>query len=102
MNGWKDVENRSRQFHYRGRILIHAPIRPDAGAIKAWPWPDIERPAAFLTGGIVGEAELVDCVMALDSPWFEGPFGLVLVHARPRRFRPCKGHQGGLFVPRFA
>jgi hypothetical protein len=42
-------------------------------------------------GGIIGIAEIVDCVAAHTSPWFEGPFGFVLRNARKLSFRPMPG-----------
>ena len=51
-------------------------------------------PARDSFGGIVGIAELVDCVDASDSPWFFGPFGFVLRSARELPFVPCVGTLG--------
>ncbi len=45
-------------------------------------------------GGIVGTAEIVDCVEASNSPWFVGPFGLVLENVQPMPFIPVKGALG--------
>lgn len=45
-------------------------------------------------GGIVGVADIVDCVEAHPSPWFFGPYGFVLANARPLPFTPCKGALG--------
>lgn len=45
-------------------------------------------------GGIVGRAEIVDCVESSDSPWFVGPFGFVLRNIEPLPFRPYKGALG--------
>ena len=49
---------------------------------------------ALQRGGIIGEAEIVDCVDHSASPWFVGPFGFVLRNARPLPFRPLKGRLG--------
>lgn len=51
-------------------------------------------------GYIIGLADLVDIVTKSDSPWFFGPFGLVLANPRPlpRPIR-CKGQLGLWPVP---
>ena len=49
-------------------------------------------------GGIVGAAEIVDCVTRSDSPWFFGKFGFVLRNVKPLPFEPCRG-QLGFFDP---
>jgi hypothetical protein len=106
----KAIENRSWRCHYRGPILIHAGKKIDMDAFDAVtgnihpvssdPTHFDAVPAPFQTGGIVGEAEIVDCLTASDDPWFVGPYGIVLRNARPLRFRPCKGMLG-FFEPDF-
>lgn len=98
--GHKDVENRTWSTAYRGPVLIHAGKRFDFDPAQGWDWPDIERPAAFDLGGLVGEAEIVGCVTGMSSRWFFGPYGFVIRNARPLPFRPCRG-QLGFFVPDF-
>ena len=44
--------------------------------------------------GIVGTAEIVDCIEHSDSPWFFGPFGLVLANVQPVPFIQVKGALG--------
>ena len=103
----KPVENRCwrRAPRYRGPLLIHAGKRwydgtfddldrrllqatvKMAGSIAVVP-PDMPR------GGIVGIVDLVDVVREYDSPWFEGPLGLVLRNPRPLPFTPCRGALG--------
>ena len=97
--GHKDIENRTWATRYRGPVLIHAGKRFDFDP-QEWDWPDIERPLDFDLGGIVGEAEIVDCVTASSSRWFCGPFGFVIRNARPLPFRPCRGMLG-FFTPDF-
>lgn len=116
LNAGKDVENRSWSTPVRGRILLHASktiTRDDykdawdfadgiAGAVPGAPKPDWPTWRWFKdneTGGIVGEAEIVDCVARSDSPWFVGQFGFVLRNARPLPFRPYKGVLGFFEVP---
>jgi hypothetical protein len=81
VNGYKNVENRIWAANLRGRVLIHA------GASKSDTTPEalahIKRkfkvaclPDTFDTGGIVGIAEITDCVRRHRSKWFHGPFWL--------------------------
>jgi hypothetical protein len=46
-------------------------------------------PNKLARGGIIGIAEIVDCVAAHTSP--EGPFGFVLRNARKLSFHPMPG-----------
>ena len=105
VNGFKDIENRNWHTNYRGPVLIHAGKKPDGtDADMRWlmhdiGWDgDLPRLASLEYGGIVGEAEIVDCVHRSQSPWFFGKFGFVIRNARPLPFRPCKG-QLGFFEP---
>lgn len=101
VNGHKDIENRTWRTEYRGQVLIHAGKGIDwaacAQATKIigpnMPAPEILEAQA---GGIVGLANIVDCVTDWNSPWFTGPIGLVLRYARPLKFTPLRG-QLGLF-----
>jgi hypothetical protein len=106
VNGHKDIENRDWWTKFRGPVLIHA--------AKAW-GPDERSDALYLDegehpvtggslsfvgpvrydlGGIVGVAEIVDCVSRSTSPWFVGKFGFVIRNARPLPFMPLKGALG--------
>lgn len=111
--GWKTIENRTWRTIHRGPVLIHAPRRIETEILAAWPWPDIERPERddLITGGIVGQAEIIDVVHTSDAPvftvpfearWFSGPYGLIMRNAQPRRFRACPGARGRLFMPNYA
>jgi hypothetical protein len=91
--GFKDIENRSWSTKHRGAIFIHAGKKIDKEGLE---WvkknrPDIELPTEFRTGGIVGSAEIVDCVSHHDSPWFFGDFGFVVKNQKPVDFLPLKG-----------
>lgn len=100
--GHKDIENRSWRTDYRGLVLIHAGKEFDGeDDPQEWEWPEIERPKDFDMGGIVGQAEIVDCVTRSRSRWFFGPYGFVIRNARLLPFRPCRG-QLGFFEPDFA
>lgn len=110
----KPIENRSWPTKVRGRVLIHAAAgmtRREYESFIAFvhsiglthPFPPGLTVPAFEDlprGGVVGEAEIVDCVTHSDSPWFFGPYGFVLRNAHPLPFRPCKGRLG-FFEPKF-
>lgn len=98
VRGIKDIENRTWRTNYRGEVLIHAGKRMDREGL-AWAramayFPGIEFPRVFPLGGIVGAAEIVDCVSASKSSWFEGPWGFVMRGAREVEFRECPGRLG--------
>lgn len=107
LHAGKDVENRSWPTKFRGPVAIHA----SNGMTRAefdgfvdfgrslyragrWSGPFIPEPKALSRGGIVGLAEVADCVESSASPWFFGPYGFVLCNARPVEFIPCKGALG--------
>ncbi len=95
--GYKDVENRTWATRFRGAFLIHAAKTFDqAGYQRVLRDTDLvlPGPGEFERGGIVGAAELVDCVTQYDSPWFWGPYGYVLRRARPLPFQPLRGMLG--------
>ena len=102
VNGWKNVENRTRRTNVRGRILIHASktmTRDDYEACELFLMAtgmNIPLPEAplLLQGGIVGETTILDCVDQHTSEWFCGPWGYVLASSKPLPFRPCKGSLG--------
>lgn len=90
----KDIENRSWYTRVRGQFLIHAGKKVDVEAydfifkvfqIKPPHANEIER------GGIVGIANIIDCVKQSESPWFFGEFGFVLTEQRPLAFMPLRG-----------
>ena len=99
----KNIENRAWQTKYRGPVLIHAAkgmtvseyrnvgyflsgfCSPGSGGINLPPASLLDR------GGIVGYAEITDCVSASRSPWFMGDYGFVLQNQTPLPFLPCKG-----------
>lgn len=54
----------------------------------------VEVPRRLETGGIVGMAEITDCVNKSKSPWFFGPYGFTLTNAKSLPFYPCKGKMG--------
>lgn len=95
VNGRKDIENRTWATKYRGRVLIHASKKVDTGAIHHLTLKlGVALPSFFETGGIVGEAEIANCVTYSQSGWFEGPHGFVMQNAKPLPFMPCLGKLG--------
>lgn len=118
MSAGKDIENRDWPTRVRGTILLHA----SAGMTRLeyddcedlfrsikrhgkYPMPDgVEFPTFkdLQRGGIVGQAEITDCIEASISPWFCGHFGFVLKNPKPLPFRPFKGSLGFFNVPDLA
>lgn len=114
----KDIENRSWGTKFRGRFLIHAGLgqwNTDRKSfvqhacaripeVQQW-WESHMFGPAFgpvQRGGIIGVAELVDCVdaagqismAATSSPWWIGPYGFILRNVRPIAHVPCPGKLG--------
>lgn len=98
----KTIENWNWATKYRGRVLIHAAkgMTRDEYADAAMfahfrcGVPQVASFASLLRGGIVGAAEIVDCVNSANSPWFVGEHGFVLRDARPLPFFACRGKLG--------
>jgi hypothetical protein len=116
LNAGCRVINRGWPTDVRGPVLLHASKtlcdnREWAEAIdlllSAHPFPRsvyIPLPADMPRGGIVGQAELVNCVTAPpagDRGWFVGPYGFVLRNVRPLPFRPWRGDIGFWDAPDF-
>jgi hypothetical protein len=95
--GFKDIENRKWPTRFRGPFLIHAGKTFD---LQGYEWVisnmglALPSPSSFDRGGIVGLAELVECLTQHDSPWFSGPYGFVLRSAKPLPFIPLPGQLG--------
>lgn len=98
VDGIKDVENKSQRTHLRGRICVHAGLRPDLG-------PEVLR--LMLSrhqtqyGAVIDTVEIIDCVRNANSPWaLPRMWHWVLADARPlRRPIPFTGQQGFFDVP---
>lgn len=109
INAGKDIENREWSTKFRGPVCIHAAkgmtnrewseaasfmaqtlriIPPSPQANSFFDSEMLDR------GGIVGTAEIADCVTSSDSPWFFGRYGFVLRNVQPVDFIPCKGALG--------
>lgn len=106
VHGHKDIENRDTLKGYRGPVAIHAGQSIDYGCSRALldgyhPVQGTELDLrsllpdrGFGLGGIVGVAEIVDCVTESDNEWFQGLYGFVIRDARPVDFIPVKGALG--------
>lgn len=115
LNAGKDIENRTWRTRFRGKVLIHAAKGMKAAEWnEAWGFARTAITPEFLSGakvaatslqpnniergGIIGIADIVDCVSCSDSSWFVGPHGFVLHNVEPLPFfrwwlpclrRPC-------------
>lgn len=110
VNGRKPIENRDWTTSYRGPLLIHASktitrkyydqvlasLREADLAAAAAAVPAFEQ---LELGGIVGQAELVNCWTEHPSPWFTGEIGWELANAKPLPFMAWKGALGFFHVP---
>lgn len=111
INAGKDIENRDWPTKFRGPVCIHAAKgMTDREWDDAMDFIDQTFPVPLASqfgrrrsasgsldakrGGIIGTAEIVDCVEASDSPWFFGRYGFVLRNARPVDFLPVRGALG--------
>lgn len=114
-HGHKDIENRTWQTKFRGRVLIHASkgmTRAEYAEANEFVFSSEGiPPKLFLElpdfnelqrGGIVGIATIIDCVPPArgKSPWhIDGAFGFQITAARALPFLECKGALGFFNVP---
>jgi hypothetical protein len=106
VNGFKDIENRVWSTSFFGPLLIHAGktmTRADyeacqifVGSIDSEKLKGLWFPtfSELKRGGIVGACDMKRVVTSSTSPWFVGPFGLVLGEAYSLPFHPCPGRLG--------
>lgn len=98
----KDIENRDWCTNYRGPVAVHTPkfvpTQAEISKIESAMKVQIRR-IDLRYGGIIGTAEITDCVTHHDSRWFFGGYGFVLVRPRPVRFHPLSGRLGVFDVP---
>ena len=59
VNGYKEYEFRSWKINYRGKILIHAGMRLEKDMAERFKQYSLD----YTLGAIIGEAELVDCIL---------------------------------------
>lgn len=90
VHGFKPVENRSWPTSHRGAMLIHAGQVFDVEGLQSvlhiFPELRSRLPQQYDLGGIVGRAQLRDCVQQHPSRWFTGPYGFVMAEPQPLPF----------------
>ena len=59
VNGYKEYEFRSWKTNYRGKILIHTSSIIDKDMLDRFKDYNLD----YITGAIIGEAEIVDCIL---------------------------------------
>ena len=59
INGYKEYEFRSWKTNYRGKILIHTSSIIDKDMLDRFKDYNLD----YITGAIIGEAEIVDCIL---------------------------------------
>jgi len=102
IHGAKDIENRDWITKYRGPVAIHAgkyvPSTSELLTIGSKFGIDWNK-MVLQYGGIIGVAEIVDCVDHSESPWFFGSYGFVLRNARPVKYVAMTGKLGLYNIP---
>lgn len=103
-HGHKDIENRDWKTEFRGWVALHAGKKMDEDAYASvirgnHPVTGENRirviePFNFQRGGIIGCAEIYDCVDRSESDWFVGRYGFMIRNARTVPFIPVKGALG--------
>lgn len=106
VRGLKPVENRTWWTKVRGPVAIHAgkqmadmsleQIVDYYGLQSLVPDPD---GVELKRGGLIGRADLVDCVKSHSSKFFHGPWGFVFDNARELPFFSCRGRLGFFEIP---
>lgn len=102
--GRKEVENRSWQTAYRGRVYIHASGKLNREGIK---WLArtfrLRVPDELPQGAVVAVADLVDVVTRKRAKrfgrWFGGPYGFVFSNVRILRRPVVTRGKLGLYRP---
>ena len=95
LHAGKPIENRDWYTSVRGTIALHVGKTYDQSGAS---WIEmnfgVKIPSDLPLGGIVGTADLIDCVRSHPSPWFFGPFGFVLGNPKEIPFIPMRGRLG--------
>lgn len=112
-----DIYNTTWSTEFRGRFLIHAGKQDNffrffPGAfihqlnnktgLELDIHTDLKELQKAPREGIVGIADLTDCTRSHSSPYFEGPYGLVITNARPVHFKPCSNYTDRFFDTPFS
>jgi len=104
----KNVENRSRRCHFRGRFLVHASLeltkldfeKATQALDAAGEQSIVPREDEFAAGGFIGSVELVDVAERCASAWYApGSFAWMLRNPRPLPFIAYKGQRNWFHVP---
>ncbi len=100
LHAGKNIENRTWSTQFRGDFYIHTGLGFDLDGYKRMlPFSHLKcqlpKPENYEKGGIVGTANLVDCVSTrnidIGTFWFKGPYGFVLDDVEKLDFIPCLG-----------
>ena len=80
-HGIKDIENRTWKTNFRGRIYIHASAKESGSVLDLLDSEQFEEWTKYLNtknripekpySAIIGEVDIVDCVINHDSIWAE-------------------------------
>jgi hypothetical protein len=101
----KNIENRAQRWGYRGPVVIHAakhctPVQwfADMAEIQRiigryLTQAELDE-AMSLRGKLIAITEIVECVTAIHSPWFVGPYGYHLRDTAPLTPTGYTGGQG--------
>lgn len=97
INAGKDVENRTREITFRGKLLIHAGQKTDPAGVEFCREHGIDLPAeAFQAGHIVGSVNVTGCVTGSQSIWAQqGAYHHQVAEAVPATQR-VTSHRGNL------
>lgn len=104
----KDIENRTWSTRMRGRVAIHSSAKLERREYQAAAslifhsniQSAIPPEEQLDLGCILGTVEIVGCVQKSRSPWFQGPYGIVLKDPRLLDTPvPCKGALGFWPIP---
>lgn len=63
VNGYKEYEFRSWKTNYRGKIYIHAGLGKEKKMIDKVQEYNLE----YISGAVIGEAEIVDCILVDEN-----------------------------------
>lgn len=114
--GFKPVENRDWKstnpgLRFRGPVMIHAgkvELKDDVDGVLRQIATQTNQPLSAIEdgykkyrglGGIVGAANITDCVRAHRSEWFFGPYAFVMERPLWSELVPLKGALGFFEVP---
>ena len=63
VSGYKQYEFRSWKTNYRGKILIHSSMNLEKDMLKRFEDYNLK----YINGAIIGEADLVDCILVTEQ-----------------------------------